>query len=133
MKNMLLAVAAILVALTLPSAASAQCVIFEDPAEAFKIADMVFVGRVVSNEPTGNSGSHVTTHIATFRLERSWKGPPDRQIRVGSDAPLEVGKRYVVFAAGKPLFSSIQCDWAIAVERAKRKLDWLSTKRSRPG
>ena len=113
-----------------PLIARGQCVEIEDPAELFMLSDAVFVGTVVAIEPTGAQGSHVIVSIATLRPERTWKGPPSREVRIGSDVPLEVGKKYVVFAAGRPLSVSIPCRWAEVVDRAKRKLDWLARRRS---
>jgi hypothetical protein len=114
----------------MPLFARAQCVEFEDPAELFRLSDAVFVGTVVATEPTGAQGSHVIVSIATLRPERTWKGRPGREVRVGSDVPFEVGKKYVVFAAGRPLSVSILCRWAENIDRAKRKLDWLARRRS---
>lgn len=114
-------------------AAYAQCVEFEDPSELFSLSDAVFVGTVVGVEPTGIQGDHVIASIATLTPERIWKGRPGRRVQVGSDVPFEVGTKYVVFAAGRrpPLSLSISCRWAELVDQAKRKMDWLSRRRSR--
>ena len=47
-------------------------------------------------------------------------------MRVGADRLFEMNKKYLVFAAGKPLGTSIQCRWTEPVDRAKAKLDWLA-------
>jgi hypothetical protein len=112
-------------------AAYGQCVVFDKPEELFARSDAVFVATVVTNEPTGTQGAHEIVSIARLRVERSWKGRLGREVRVGSDTPFEVGKKYVVFAGGKPLSTSILCGAAEPVDRAKRKLDWLATKRGR--
>ena len=114
----------------MPRIARAQCVEFADPAELFMRSDAVFVGTDVAIEPTGAHGWHVIVSIATLKPERTWKGRPGPEVRVGSDVPFEVGKKYVVFAAGRPLSSSIECRWAELVGRAKRKMDWLARRRS---
>ena len=116
----------------LPSVARAQCVEFKDPAELFKLSDAVFVGTAVATEPTGAQGSDEMVSIATLSLERTWKGQSGRQVRVATDIPFEVGKKYVVFAAGHPLTASIRCRWAELVGEAERKLNWLGRRRSRP-
>jgi hypothetical protein len=124
------------IGLVTPSAAAfGQCVMFGQPEESFARADAVFVGTVIAREPTGVRGEHVIVDVATFRLERSWKGIRDREVRVGSDEPFEVGKKYLVFAFGKlgePLTTSILCQWTELIDGAKTKLDWLSTRLSQP-
>ena len=107
----------------------AQCVIFDKPEDLFARADVVFVGTVVSSEPTGAKGTHAIVDIATLRVEKAWKGRLRREVRVGADRPFEVNKKYLVFAAGKPLSTSILCRWAEPHDRAKMKLDWLATRR----
>jgi hypothetical protein len=123
--------------LLIPSASAyGQCVSFGTPEESFARADAVFVGTVVAQEPTGVRGFHVIEEIATFQLERSWKGIRDREVRVGSDRALEVGKKYVVFAFSNPkdrsLTTDLTCHSVELIDTAKVKLDWLSTKLSQP-
>jgi len=115
--------------IALPAAVSAQCVIFERPDDLFARADVVFVGTVIGNRSTGARGDHSIGDIATLRVERSWKGRPGREVRVGADRPFEIDKKYVVFAAGKPLSTSILCRWAEPQERAKTKLEWLEKRK----
>lgn len=117
----------------LPALARAQCVIFENPEELFARADAVFVGTVRRTEPTGAKGDHAIVETATLRVEKAWKGRLAREVRVGVDRPFATGKKYVVFAAGKPLSTSIMCRWAEPVESAKAKLEWLAKRRSRAG
>ncbi len=112
--------------LALPAIADAQCVIFDKPEELFARADVVFVGTVVATEPTYDQGSHVAVDIGTFRVEQSWKGHVEREMRVGADRLFEMNKKYLVFAAGKPLSTSILCRSTELVDRAKAKLDWLA-------
>jgi len=123
---------AALVALPLPDVARAQCIMFDKPEELFARADAVFLGTVVGTEATGTRGDHVIVEIATFRVDRTWKGATVKEIRVGADRPFEKGKEYLVFAGGKPLATSILCRWAEPSDRAKAKLDWLSKKESPP-
>ena len=123
-------VASVALAIVTPSATlHGQCVVLPTYDEQFASADAVFVGTVLANEPTGLGGAHQIEAIAIFRLERSWKGPRDSEVSVGSDHPLEIGKRYVVFAFGKlgqPLTTATLCRWTEVIDRAKEKLDWLS-------
>ena len=65
-----------------------QCVEFPNVKEAFARADAVFVGTVVAHQPTGNVGAHVIVDVATVRLEESWKGTAEREVRVSADQPL---------------------------------------------
>jgi hypothetical protein len=113
------------------TAAFGQCVEFDKPEELFARSEAVFVGTVVRNEPTGARGTHQIVSVATIRLEKSWKGERRRQVRVGSDRPFDVGKKYVVFASGNPLSTSIMCRWAERIEVATRKMNWLAGRRSR--
>jgi hypothetical protein len=116
----------------IPATAHGQCIQFEKPEESFAASEAVFVGTVVAHEPTGVQGFHVIVDIATFRLETSWKGNLNREVRIGADRLFDVGKKYVVFASGKPLSTSIACQWAELIDKAKVKLDWLSTRSSQP-
>ena len=68
----------------LPATPCAQCVIFDQPDELFARNDVVFRGTVVAKEATGIRGDHVIVEVATFRVEQSWKGKPEREVRVGS-------------------------------------------------
>lgn len=131
MDNMVFVQAAAVWLALLPGAANAQCVVFEKPEELFAFSDAVFTGTVLATEQTGARGTHVIVSIATLRVERSWKGDLGREVRVGADMPFERGKRYVVFANGKPLSTSILCRAAERIERAKPKLRWLSKRRSK--
>jgi hypothetical protein len=119
------------VATLFPAVTSAQCMTFDKPEELFARADAVFVGTVVATKPTGERGDHAIVDIATFRVERTWKGRLNREIRVGADRSFERGTKYVVFAAGKPLSTSILCKWAEPEHRAKTKLEWLAKRRGR--
>jgi hypothetical protein len=110
-----------------PAGAHAQCVTVNKPEELFARSDVVFRGTVVTREPTGATGAHVIVDVATFRVEHTWKGSPG-QVRVGGDRLFEIGKEYVVFAAGKPLTTSLLCRWAETIDRAKAKLEWLSSR-----
>lgn len=115
----------------LPAAAHAQCVIFDRPEELFARADAVFLGTVVETEPTGAQGAHAIVQIATLRVERSWKGRPGRAVRVGADRPFETDRKYLVFAAGDPLSTTILCRWTEPEDRAKPRLEWLAQRARR--
>ena len=117
--------------LSVPAAAAyGQCVVFENPAELYRVNQAVFVATVVTTEAAGGQGHHAITDVATLRVERSWKGRVAREVRVGSDRPFEVGTKYVVFASGRPLTSSILCRAAEPVAAAKKKMAWLARRRS---
>jgi hypothetical protein len=105
-----------------------QCVIFDKPEDLWAVSDVVFLGTVLATKPTGIKGFHVTVDVATFRVDRAWKGKPDREVQVGGDAFFEQGKQYLVFAAGKSLGTSLPCRWTEPAERAKTKIDWLNKK-----
>ena len=114
-----------------PPAAWGQCVTFDKPEDFYRLSDAVFVGTVIRNAPTGAKGSHEMVDVATLRLERSWKGVRSREVRVASDVALESQKKYLVFAGGNPLSTSVLCRWTEPIDEAKAKLDWLSKRRSR--
>jgi hypothetical protein len=122
----LLFVVAAALSITIPAVADAQCVVFEKPEDLFARADAVFMGTVVATKPTGAKGSHAIVDIATLRVEQTWKGDFAREIRVGSDRALEHQKKYLVFAAGTPLTTSVLCRWAEREDHAKTKLEWLA-------
>ena len=113
-------VAALVVALQslTPIITHAQCIAFEKPEELFAHADAVFLGTVVGVEATGAQGDHDIVQIVTLRVESVWTGLPMREVRVGTDRAVENDKRYVVFAVGKPLTTSILCRWAETEDRA---------------
>ncbi len=72
-----------------------QCVIFDKPEELWAVSDLVFLGTVVATKATGLQGFHVTVDIATFRVDRAWKGKPERQVDIGGDAFFEKGRQYL--------------------------------------
>jgi hypothetical protein len=129
-KLRLLAVSALQLAMCAGTAA-AQCIAFDKPEDLFARAEVVFRGTLVATERTAAEGAHAIVEVATFRVEESWKGRPAREVRVGSDRPFQRGKKYVVFAAGKPLTTSVLCGWAEPEERAKTQLAWLAKHRHR--
>jgi hypothetical protein len=108
-----------------------QCVVFDDPALLFEQSEVVFVGIAVALEPTGIKGNHVVSHRGTFRVERIWKGEPQRVLTIGADAPFTIGSRYVVFAGGKPLSTTLLCKWSELESEAEEKREWLRKKQSR--
>ena len=116
----------ITVAVLVKPAMPHQCVIIDQPENLYAAADLVFLGSVISKKPTGAQGFHVTVEIATFRVDRVWKGTPGKTIEVGGDAFFEKDREYLVFAGGSPPSTSLPCRWTEPVERAKAKLDWLA-------
>ena len=121
----------VLVALT-PAGAdhSKQCVEFDDPASLFEQSAVVFVGIALGVKPTGLHGEHVMSHRATFRVERIWKGELQRQYLVDADGAFAVDKRYIVFAGGSPLSTTLQCKWSELEAEARHKREWLAAKPS---
>lgn len=87
-------------------------------ANEYRHSSAVFVGRIVSLEISVKviDGEKIDNMIATFDVERRWKGPAIRHLRVqtcGTQAlactcgfNFQLGERYVVFAEGKPLTTS---------------------------
>jgi hypothetical protein len=111
-----------------------QCVMFDDRAEMFRLADAVFIGTVRKSEPTGVRGFHVVMHRASFEIDRVWKGQVKRLETIGTVEAFEPGTRYVVFATtGVPraLQSSLECGWAERASENGRNLQWLAEKVSR--
>ena len=111
-----------------PSFVLAQCFVFPKPEEGFARSEVVFLGKVIDRRATGVEGDHVIVDIATFQVQRLWKGQIGREVQVGADRPFERGKQYVVFASGEPLSTTILCRWTELRERAASKLEWLSTR-----
>ena len=84
-------------------------------ADEYRQSRAVFVGRIVSIElaTTSLNGDRAENMIATFEIERRWKGPAVRRLRVQTcgtqmmictcGADFQLGQRYVVFANGKRL------------------------------
>jgi hypothetical protein len=78
----------------------------------------VFVGRIVSLEISSKviGGVTIENMIAIFDVQRRWKGPSVRRLRVQTcgtqtlvctcGVDFQLGQRYVVFAEGKPLQTS---------------------------
>lgn len=87
-------------------------------ADEYHHSRAVFVGRIVSIEISSKiiEGERVENMIATFVVERRWKGPSMRRLRVQTcgtqtlvctcGADFQLGQRYVVFADGKLLQTS---------------------------
>jgi hypothetical protein len=116
----------------LSTSATRQCVDFGGVAEVFDHADVVFLGTATAVERNSVDGVHVVIAKATFRVERIWKGPSRAEFTLGvSDPPFEVGQRYIVFAGGKPLSTSIECGWAELASKAANKRKFLESKPSR--
>lgn len=90
-------------------------------AEEFRAAQVVFLGRVIALEVRSwvVAGSTEEGTVATFAIERRWKGSPKRTIRIrtcGTQVMIctcgidfRLGERYVVFAGGSPLETG-ECD-----------------------
>ncbi len=111
-------VGGVLVALLVPGAPVVDaCVCFEsrDLAADYSEAEAVFAGRVVAlHVATIKTGGYADeVMVATFAVERRWKGPKGARIRVltcGTQemsctcgTEFQLGAHFVVFAVGKPL------------------------------
>jgi hypothetical protein len=91
-------------------------------ADEYHHSSAVFVGRIVSLEISSKviDGVTIENMVATFAVERRWKGPSIRRLRVqtcGTQAlvctcgfDFQLGQRYVVFAQGKPLLQTSSCN-----------------------
>ena len=87
-------------------------------------ASAVFLGRVVRLELTASAAGG-DDMIATIRVERRWKGPRARELQVKTcgtqvmictcGVDFQLGERYLVVAAGKPLETSICYRTTLAV------------------
>ena len=117
-----LSVACVVLAANVSSRVHAQCVQYDDPAEMFRLADVVFAGTVRTTVPTGAHGFHIVMHQARFDVERVWKGQVHKVETVGTVEAFEPGKRYLVFATvadrlevgpgQRRLTTSLECGWA---------------------
>ena len=134
MNRSLRAVSLAVVIASMAAPALGQCVMFENRADMFRLADAVFAGTVRKSEPTGIRGFHVVTHRTSFEIDRVWKGQVKRLETIGTVEAFEPGTRYVVFATtGVPraLQSSLECGWAERASENGRNLQWLAEKVSR--
>lgn len=113
-----------------PTVEARQCVMFRETDELFRINDVVFTGTVLSNTPVPGPEDGVQ-NIGVLRADQFWKGTPVKEIRVGSDLPFKVGERYVVFAGGEPLSTTIACEATQPLDKATKKRLWLSRRPSR--
>ena len=103
---------------------------FPDTEELFRNNDVVFTGTALSNTRVAGPVDGVQ-NIGLLRAEQFWKGTPRKEMRVGSDVPFHVGERYVVFASGDPLSTTIECEATQVLAKAMKKRLWLSRQPSR--
>lgn len=108
----------VVIACTARPVGACTCAEFGSLANEYHHSRAVFVGRIVSIEISSKviKGETIENMIATFVVERRWKGPSVRRLRVqtcGTQAlvctcgfDFELGERYVIFADGKPLNTS---------------------------
>jgi len=99
-------------------ASACVCADLGSLSDEYHHSSAVFVGRIVSLEISSQviNGEKFENTIATFNVERRWKGPTVRRLRVqtcGTQALVctcgfnfQLGQRYVVFADGRPLQTS---------------------------
>jgi hypothetical protein len=127
-----------------PGNAPRSCAAPEPIAVEYRRSAAVFIGRVTALEIVNTPPPRPDVHtVATFEVERGWKGSRKRTAKVrtcgGGQAICTVGftfahgVRYVVFATGTPLETTI-CQRTSTVEHAGDVLRWLrdpsNTKRS---
>ena len=136
------AIVATLVAVAASRESHASCSEFRVE-EAFVTSSAVFLGRVLRNEVVRSGpGSTDVDTFTTFEVERTWRGPRHRSIKVascgGGDVVCTVGidfipgRDYLVFASGNRLLTS-SCG-AFEPERAEKPLKWLRRRPSQtPG
>ena len=98
--------------------AACTCADLGSLADEYHHSSAVFVGRIVSIEISSKivDGERVENMVATFTVERRWKGPTIRRLRVQTCGTqtlvctcgfnFQLGERYVVLAEGKPLETS---------------------------
>jgi hypothetical protein len=136
-----LLVAAVIVFASTATPLQGQCVVYEDRADMFRLADAVFAGTVRTSEPTGVRGFHIVMHRASFEIDRVWKGEVKRLETIGTVQAFEPGRRYVVFASmsselkslgvERSLRTSLECGWAEPESDTGPSLRWLAGKASR--
>ena len=103
----------------------------------------VFLGRVASlrTEGTPTDLSRVYT-IATFEVEKQWKGPGSRTIEVRTCGggtvictvgfTFQVGEKYLVFANGKG-HETTSCGRTTTLRNATDTLNWLDRSKKNTG
>jgi len=82
----------------------------------FEVSRAVFIGTITKIEVQDRGGALDTRTVATFSVERAWKGAEASTIRVGTcgggnvictvGLTFNLGERYVVFAMGPDLGAS---------------------------
>ena len=114
-------------------AAACVCADLGTVADEYRQSRAVFIGRIVSLEISTKvvKGNRIEDMIATFDVERRWKGPSVRRLRVQTcgtqtqlctcGADFQLGQRYVVFAEGKALQTS-SCNRTTAADIAGEDL-----------
>jgi len=127
-----LACVVVIVCAARPAGACA-CADMGSLADEYRQSDAVFVGRIVSIEISAEvvKGHRIEHMTATFKVERRWKGPSVRRLRVGTcgtqtmvctcGVDFQLGQRYVVFAEGKPLTTS-SCNRTTLADTADNEL-----------
>ena len=98
--------------------AACVCTDLGSLADEYRDSSAVFIGRIVSIELDSKvvDGEKFEGMVATFVVERRWKGPTVRRLRVSTCGTqsyfctcgfdFQVGGRYVIFAHGKRLATS---------------------------
>ena len=99
-------------------ASACVCADLGSLADEYRRSSAAFVGRIVSLEISTKvvEGHRIENMVATFEVERRWKGPSVRRLRVQTcgtqmlvctcGVDFQLGQRYIVFAEGKPLQTS---------------------------
>lgn len=116
-------------AFTAGSAEACKCVPGMTPAKAFRGADAVVLGEVLSVEgdPWAQGGA-----VATLRTARSWKeglsGTLQVETRTSCAFDFRPGETYLVYLSrsqGRAAFSTMACNGNEASREAGPALEWL--------
>ena len=124
-----------------PALAPRSCAAQEPIAVEYKRSAAVFTGRVKALDIVKTPRPTPDVHtVASFELERWYKGRRPRTVKVrtcgGGEAICTVGfefalgRRYVVFASGRPLETTI-CQRTARIEDATEIVRWLEKPTSR--
>ena len=115
--------------LTLSASAVFACTCGENSARSdFRTAKAIFVGEVVSNQD-GPSGVTIT-----FKVQKQWKGHEQKEATVLWQGPgacggflFEIGRKYLVYARGKQLWTYTDCDRTARLEHAQDDIQKLNS------
>ncbi len=115
------------------AALACSCIPSKNTAEAWKQADAVFAGRVLTLKKTGTQDRYATQ--VDFEVIEPWKGISEKRVsvRTGQSAddcgyPFKSGQRYLVFAFGTDDLKVDTCTRTVELEVAKPDVKYLKKK-----